>query len=379
MPYDLAVVGAGILGLAHAYTAARAGKRVVIFERDARAVGASVRNFGMVWPVGQREGPELEMALASRRAWLELSQAAGFWASACGSIHAACREDELQVLREFCDVSSGTGRSVSMLSPEGACEKSDGLRRDRVIGALWSETEVAVDPREAVPAIASFLQRELGVDVRFGVAVSSIEEPATIVTGAGERVEAGAAVVCSGSDFRTLFPDSFAETDLVLCKLQMMRTGPQPEGWRLGPHLAGGLTLRHYASFDACPSLAALRARVADEHPELDRHGIHVMAAQNGWGELVLGDSHEYADGFGPDLSAEIESLMLRELGRWLDAPRPEIRDRWYGVYAKKLGGGVEFTARPRERVRAVTGVGGAGMTLSFGLAERTCAELGLT
>ena len=46
--YDLAVVEAGILGLAHALAASRAGLRTVVLERDARAVGASIRNFGFV-------------------------------------------------------------------------------------------------------------------------------------------------------------------------------------------------------------------------------------------------------------------------------------------------------------------------------------------
>jgi glycine/D-amino acid oxidase-like deaminating enzyme len=55
--YDLAIVGAGILGLAHALAAARQGRRVVVIDREARAIGASVRNFGFVTVTGQSAGP----------------------------------------------------------------------------------------------------------------------------------------------------------------------------------------------------------------------------------------------------------------------------------------------------------------------------------
>ena len=45
--FDLAVVGAGIVGLATALAGARRGLRTVVVDRDPRASGASVRNFGM--------------------------------------------------------------------------------------------------------------------------------------------------------------------------------------------------------------------------------------------------------------------------------------------------------------------------------------------
>ena len=98
---DVAVVGGGIVGLAFAWEAARRGRSVVLFDRTARPRGASVRNFGMIWPIGQPPGPDYQRAMRSRERWLELRAKAGVWAAECGSLHVVYHADEDAVLREF--------------------------------------------------------------------------------------------------------------------------------------------------------------------------------------------------------------------------------------------------------------------------------------
>ena len=154
----------------------------------------------------------------------------------------------------------------------------------------------------------------------------------------------------------------------------MMRTAPAESGWRLGPMLAGGLTLAHYGAFRDCPSFPDLERRLAAEWPEHFRFGVHVLVAQNGRGELTLGDSHEYGAAISPFDMTEIDELVLSYLDTFLEGPRLEIASRWHGSYVKHPTD-PWFIAHPADGVTIVTGVGGAGMTLSFGLAERVVRE----
>jgi hypothetical protein len=128
--FDDAVVGAGILGLAHAYHLARRGRRVVVFERDSRALGASVRNFGMLWPIGQPAGPMRRMAMRSREVWLDILGASGIWHERTGSLHLAYRDDEAQVLAEFADRARGTGFECELLDPSQTRKRAPLVRLD---------------------------------------------------------------------------------------------------------------------------------------------------------------------------------------------------------------------------------------------------------
>jgi FAD dependent oxidoreductase TIGR03364 len=370
--FDVAVVGAGIVGLAHAYHLAKGGRRVVVFERGARAQGASVRNFGMLWPVGQPAGDRYRLARRSLEIWTSVLQSSGLWHKQTGSLHLAYHDDEAAVLREF---AAGPGSEIggSLLSLSEATNRCPAVRGDGLRTGYWSPHETCVDPREVVAGLPDWLQKTYGVHFEFGTAVLAYDRP-RLRSSSGEW-SADRLVVCSGDDFQTLYPDLFPHTGLTRCKLQMMRTAPLAGGWRLGPMLAAGLTLRHYPAFAECPSLPALTKRLLAELPDYDRSGIHVLVSQNGRGELVLGDSHEYGAAVEPFDKEEINELILRYLATFLRPPELRLASRWHGVYCKHPSQ-PWFIARPADGVTVVTGVGGAGMTLSFGLAERVVGEL---
>ena len=169
----------------------------------------------------------------------------------------------------------------------------------------------------------------------------------------------------------TLYPELLHQSGLTRCRLQMLRTPPQPPGWEMGPSLAGGLTFRFYPSFRLCQSLPLLQQRIQEETPEYDRFGIHTMISQAASGELTLGDSHEYGSAISPFNREEIDALILRHLATYVRVPDFSISERWYGVYAKHPEQPY-LRLYPEDGVEIITGMGGAGMTLSFGVAAET-------
>lgn len=366
--YDFAVVGGGIVGLAMAWAAARNGQSTILVERHRPARGASIRNFGMVWPIGQPAGDDFDMAIRSRELWLTLRDEANVWVNACGSLHLIREDDELAVVEEFMQTDPRHGE-LKMLTANEVATRSPGANLDGLQAALWSPMELCVNPPEAIRSLTRWLVERRQVEVRQGLNIVNVCDQ-QLTCSDGTEFQAERIAVCSGSDFETLFPQHFQNAGLSKCKLQMLATRSQPDDWRLGPHLAGGLTLRHYRAFADCPSLSLLKNRVATEKPLLDRYGIHVMASQNNAGEVILGDSHLYDDDITPFDSAEIDELILQELNSLVRLPSFEIARRWHGVYAKHREQ-TSYVVELAPNCRIVTGLGGAGMTLSFAVAER--------
>lgn len=365
------VIGAGIVGLATARALATRGYQVTIFERNERAVGASIRNFGMIWPIGQPTGPLFDRAMLSRSIWKQTCEEAGIWHDEVGSLHLAYHDDELEVISQYADINK-THRDCALLSPQQTLEKSPGVNPEGLKGALWNGTEMILEAREAIAAVAKYLAEKHGVTFYWNTAVSHVKT--NTATSGTKQYHADEIFICSGVEFETLYPELFASFDITKCKLQMMRLAAQPNNWRIGPALCGSLSLIHYPGFAAAPALPALRKRYEEEYADYLKWGIHVMAAQNHTGEITVGDSHEYGlvhDPFDKDF---INQMILKYLKTFTSFKDTRVVQTWHGLLPKMTTGQTELVVDAEPGVTIINGLGGNGMTLSFGLCEQIIA-----
>src|SRR5262249_4884297 len=142
-----------------------------------------------------------------------------------------------------------------------------------LLGALWTPSDLRVDPREAAPAIAAWLAALPGVTVSWSTTALGVE-PGRVATRRGDGGADGR-VVAVVHDLDWLFPDLAEAARVRRCTLQMLRVAA--EGPPIYPTLATGLALLRYRGFSECPSLPALRARLERERPELIEHEVNLL------------------------------------------------------------------------------------------------------
>ncbi|MEO7741660.1 MAG: TIGR03364 family FAD-dependent oxidoreductase [Usitatibacter sp.] len=366
--FDLAIVGAGIMGLAHALAAVRRGLRVVVIERDARANGASVRNFGFVTITGQEAGDTRRRALRSREIWEAVAREAAVDILQRGTLFVARRPEALAVLEEFAAGEMGDG--CELLSARDARGRLPQLRAG-IAGALASPHELRIEARDAIAAIAAWLEDRHGVVFSWSNPLLSIE--GTTVRHAHGTLEAEAVVLAPGTAVGDFAPQYARRVELAQCTLQMMRIAAP--GARLPAVVMSDLSLLRYGGLASLGSAAALRERVERECPRAIAEGIHLIVAQSSDGSLVIGDSHRHAALAGPFASAATDELILDELRALLDLQRVEVTERWLGHYAvatvKPL---LRETLAPRVELVSVTN--GLGMSTAFAIGEETIAGL---
>ena len=368
--YDVAIIGAGIVGLAHALAAARLGKRVVVIDRDAQANGASIRNFGFVTVTGQQTGACWQRAMRSRDVWAEVAPKAGIRVEHAGLVVAARRPQARDVLEAFTETEMG--RECNVLTPAAAVEHVPALRRGALMGALWSPHELRVESRDAIPRLAAWLEAAHSVTFLRSAHVKDVDPPRIETTGG--TVHAECAIVCPGHDFLTLFPERIAAYNLTTCKLHMMRVRPAAS-MKLGAAVMSDLGLVRYLGYAELPEAAALKARLEAEQAAHLANGIHLIAVQSADGSLVVGDSHHYGETVDPFAPTAVDDLILEELDLVLDIPGRTVTERWTGTYASAADR-LMLIDRPSDAIRLVVITSGTGASTAFAIAEEVVGDL---
>ena len=367
--FDVAVVGAGIVGLAHALAAAKAGKRVVVIDRDPRANGASIRNFGFITVTGQDRGESWTLARRTRDVWAEIAPQAGIAIEQKGLIVTLRHAESVAVAEAFLATEMGEG--CEGLDAAGLRSRFGEIAAEDALGALVSPHDLRVESRTAIPKLAAWLAAAHKVEFLTETAVHSVAPP-RIETSRGP-VQAEVAIVCPGDDFASLFPDRIAAYRPQRCRLSMLRLASP--GFRLPAPVMSDLSLVRYGGYAALPQAEALRRRLAVDQSAHLANGVHLIAVQSADGSLVVGDSHHYGDLPPPFAPTEAEACILDEFLRATGVAPPPVLERWVGTYAVAQDRNY-FIDAPSDGVRLVMVTCGAGASTGFAIAEKTIAGL---
>ncbi|MGA2708789.1 MAG: TIGR03364 family FAD-dependent oxidoreductase [Steroidobacteraceae bacterium] len=370
MSYDVAIVGAGIVGLAHALAAVRRGLRVVVIDRDEKAVGASIRNFGFVTVSGQQSGDSRRRAMRSRDVWDEIAGPAGISVIHVGAALVARRPEASILLEAFCRTEAG--RDCVLLNAAAAAARFPYLTRD-LAAVMFSPHERRVESRDAIPRLAAWLEAAHGVTFLWRTAVQAVETN-RLDTTAG-RVSARLIVLCPGDDLATLYPERLAGYGVQRSKLQMLRLMPRSP-FKLDAAVMADLSLLRYPGYSELPQAAALHQRLQHEQADYLAAGVHLIVVQSADGSLVVGDTHVYGHTLDPFSDQHLDALVLNEFQAVLPGVSYDVTQRWVGTYAS-LDDRPVLCDSPARDVRLVVVTSGTGASTAFAIGEEIIADMG--
>ncbi len=368
---DLLIIGGGVLGTFHAAAALERGLSVTLCEASSTPRGATVRNFGQIVPSGMQPRWQAH-GRRSLAIYKDLQPRTDITLRQLGSVYLASDPEELGLLEELAEINRSNNYPSQLLTAVECRQRYPGLRGDYCAGGLFFPEEVTVEAREMIGRVLAYLTEVKGLDYRPGHRIVKLKGGGARVQARdnhGKQYRAERAIVCSGSDFRSLFPELLAQSDLEICKLQMLRIAAGA-GPRLPGNILTGLSIRRYEAFRDCPSHGKVKAS-EDPAAFWKQWGIHILFKQSPDGSVILGDTHEYAPAAGADRLSfdnrpQLNAYMLEAARCIFDLPRWTVDATWNGYYTQCRERDV-YLETIGDRIHVVTGIGGKGMTAGPG------------
>lgn len=171
--FDVAIVGAGIVGAACADELARCGMRVAIVDRDVVGGGATAAGMGHVVVMDDSEA-QFALTRYSQKLWRglrpELPEDVEY--EQCGTIWVALDEEEMAEVERKHAFYGSRGVPTEVLNARALKEREPNLR-DGVAGGLLVPEDVVVYP----PCAARFLverARKRGAEMKLGASVTKL-------------------------------------------------------------------------------------------------------------------------------------------------------------------------------------------------------------
>ncbi|MFE3877936.1 NAD(P)/FAD-dependent oxidoreductase [Kitasatospora sp. NPDC059146] len=202
-PLDVVVVGAGVVGAACAYYAARAGLAVAVVDRGPVAGGTTGAGEGNLLVSDKEPGPELDLALLSTRLWRELAEQLGpaVEYEPKGGVVVSSTEAGQQALRAFAAGQAAAGVSAEEVPAERLRELEPHLAPG-LAGGYHYPQDAQVQPALAAAHLLREARRA-GAELITGEDVTAVERgPDGAVRGvrtARRRLAAPAVVNAAGT------------------------------------------------------------------------------------------------------------------------------------------------------------------------------------
>jgi len=369
-PFDVAVVGGGIIGCASAYELARAGARVALIERSELAAGASGRNHGLlVAPLDPALGP---MAAASTSLYEEVVPQAPLPvhldSDPIGFLIVAGSEPERDAARTEAEAAASCGVGTARIEARDLPQLEPELRSDLAEAWLLHDGR-RLDPAALTVALG-LLAQELGARLHRNLTARAvIDDPGGrrvrgVATDAG-ILEARTVVLAAGPWSAQLLRPHGIHLPVVGARGWLVHVDARPG---LVRHVVGR------AGWHAAPGREGLEpARVADLAGGRIGAFVSSLIHPNPDGTLLLGGSRQHAVRNEPEDEEVPREIVRQAMHLFPGLADANVLSAWWGV-RPMTPDGRPIVGFVRPGLLVATGHGSQGVILGGGTARLVAA-----
>ncbi len=376
--FDLIIVGAGILGLSAAIQASEQGMRVCIFEKNASPIGATRRNFGMVGTstLSRPDEKWREYALNTRAFYQRIQAKKDISFTQRQGLYIANNTLEAQVLSEFAEQAENYQIAVDLLNPHQVKTQFNYLNQETLIQAgLIVKEDYSVEPHAVANLLIEYA-KSIGISIFTNACVIKTQSEKGMCTAflaTDQQYTAKKILICHGEAVNILYPALLRNLGLKRCALQMALTDKFTQS--LNASIYSGLSISRYPAFEICPSHAELVK--SSQVDFVKKYGIHILIKQNQFGELIIGDSHEYHS-----IQDEPQFMQREEINQFIwdychekiGIQLPKIQKRWTGFYLTHETE-LACVTEAEENIYLISAIAGKGMSTGAGFMQEVLQQ----